>query len=696
MGKTALLHKMLSSLPITRTAFVFDSQCSFRDLIQQFLRELRLDPVDGAAEADQEFERALVQRVHGSERIVIVIDEAQNLAPSVMDRLRQLSKIESPGPQSPQFVFSGLPELSRKLSSQSLWQLRRKIATFTRLEPIAPEETPLYVEHRLKVAGYSGRSLFTPAALESLYQFSGGVPRNINRLCFGGLSLAYRRGRDAVDDDMVREVGHSLQLERSPAGRESVSVSLSLWPANSSELAAGISVSNAKDGSMPPTAVKALVPVPGEKRVIAIEAGIKAARQIASSPTLVPAPAGHNRRVNSPSPWNRRFVGLLCAELLLIAGATLAIDLLSSAAGRTAQSRSPAAAESQVSPAPPVPTESSPQDDLAQLPQAEERAGPRLDLKRNAARQIVFGGPRPIVRTVPLGIPSPPNVDPSLPDNLTLHFPPEAVRNILNVAPFSPRLNISKLSNSEVETILSQPPQRQAEELLQAAIAEREGATEIIYDRLEQWRGQLRATQQFGALERAAGASTDPRVRIAVAKLRLDIEDRTQTPPNFDQLVRLAEHNPARRPEVFAALAQLGYKGIETARVIRVLQHYAFDPDERTQSRAIDGLATVGTGDALSILLRLSHSGFTRTQREHAGEVLANAGLYTQQERMIVVRTLIDLASRSDADSETIRRHFQVLREITHVNLPDNARAWRKWFQQEARARPMRPLGNEF
>jgi len=67
--------------------------------------------------------------------------------------------------------------------------------------------------------------------------------------------------------------------------------------------------------------------------------------------------------------------------------------------------------------------------------------------------------------------------------------------------------------------------------------------------------------------------------------------------------------------------------------------------------------------------------------------VLANAALYTPQERMQVVRTLIDFASRRDADSETIRRHFQVLREITGVDLPDDALAWRRWLQQQTSAR---------
>jgi hypothetical protein len=274
---------------------------------------------------------------------------------------------------------------------------------------------------------------------------------------------------------------------------------------------------------------------------------------------------------------------------------------------------------------------------------------------------------------------------------VALDVPPEAVREILNVVPLFPRLNESKLNNAEIETILRQPPQRQAETLLQAAIAHREGATEMIYSHLERWRGQLRWTQQFTALERAASVSTDPRLRIAVARLRLAIQEHPSTPPNLDQLIRLAERSPARRPEIFATMAELGYQGIETARIMRILQRYSYYRDERTQARALEGLATMGTPDALSILLRLAHNGVMRTQRAHAGEVLAEAVLYTPQERMNIVRALIDLASRHDADSETIRRHFQTLREITSVDLPDDLLVWHKWLQQETRARTDAP-----
>ncbi len=114
-----------------------------------------------------------------------------------------------------QIILSGQPQLAEKIASPELVQLRQRISMFAYLDPFSSEATELYINHRLRAAGYdSGSPLFTREALALIFHYSEGIPRNINNLCFNSLSLGCALKRKAIDGDVVREVVADLDLDR--------------------------------------------------------------------------------------------------------------------------------------------------------------------------------------------------------------------------------------------------------------------------------------------------------------------------------------------------------------------------------------------------------------------------------------------------------------------------------------------------
>jgi hypothetical protein len=147
---------------------------------------------------------------------VVVIDEAQNLSDDSLEMVRLLTNFETRRAKLMQIVLSGQPKLSDKLMNPALEQLRQRISTYCRLEPLSAEETAAYIDHRLKRAGYEGAPLFTEDALKHITEASQGIPRTINNLCFNALSLCCALKGKQVDGSMAAEVIADQQLTPPP------------------------------------------------------------------------------------------------------------------------------------------------------------------------------------------------------------------------------------------------------------------------------------------------------------------------------------------------------------------------------------------------------------------------------------------------------------------------------------------------
>lgn len=215
MGKTSLLYQYLEGLRgKARTAFVFQTNCDSRDFMRNILGDLGLDYSGKSLPAMQAMlNELLLAEMKAGRRFILVIDEAQNLEERVLESVRLLSNFETPWMKLMQIVIAGQPQLAERLTQPSMAQLRQRISSVIPIEPFTPEEINAYVDHRLWVAAYSGPPLFTVGARLAIAKHSGGIPRNINTLCFNAMSVAYGASARQVDAKMVLEAAADVEME---------------------------------------------------------------------------------------------------------------------------------------------------------------------------------------------------------------------------------------------------------------------------------------------------------------------------------------------------------------------------------------------------------------------------------------------------------------------------------------------------
>ena len=215
MGKTTLLHKLMDELTDSaRVVFLFQTQCSSRELLCYILNELQVDHAGMDVVAmHRALNQALLEEMLRGRRFVLVVDEAQNLQEPVLETIRLLSDFETTHSKLIQIVLAGQPQLAETLMKPSLVQLRQRIAVLSNLMSLSAAETSEYVEYRLRASGWNGNLLFTSEALAQLAESSEGVPRTINNLCFNALLEGFHRGLEIIDADIVKEVAGKLNLE---------------------------------------------------------------------------------------------------------------------------------------------------------------------------------------------------------------------------------------------------------------------------------------------------------------------------------------------------------------------------------------------------------------------------------------------------------------------------------------------------
>src|SRR5579864_61839 len=216
MGKTTILFHLLEKFRSSaRTAFVFQTQCTSREFLRFLLAELGYES-DGHdfVRMHEEFNRRLLQEARAGNRFIVVIDEAQNLEPSVLETVRLLSDFETPRAKLMHIILAGQPELADKLASPGLAQLRQRVSIVHGLEPLSVGEIKNYIEHRLRIAGYEGGPLFAPGVYADIARFTQGIPRNINNFCFNALSLTCAMQKKVVDSEAVQEVIGDLDITK--------------------------------------------------------------------------------------------------------------------------------------------------------------------------------------------------------------------------------------------------------------------------------------------------------------------------------------------------------------------------------------------------------------------------------------------------------------------------------------------------
>ncbi|MBO1076784.1 AAA family ATPase [Roseomonas marmotae] len=152
----------------------------------------------------------------GSRRHLLIVDEAQALTLPALEELRMISNVTGPGHAPLQTILLGQPQLRRIMASPDLTQLRQRVLASFHLGALSSEETRAYVEHRMRAVGWDGRPSWEPEALEMVHRHSGGIPRQINRLCSRVLLGGALESSDLLTADLVEAT--ALELEEDLAG----------------------------------------------------------------------------------------------------------------------------------------------------------------------------------------------------------------------------------------------------------------------------------------------------------------------------------------------------------------------------------------------------------------------------------------------------------------------------------------------
>jgi len=215
MGKTTMLFQLAQRIDSTaKTIFLFQTHASPKDFLRSLMADLEIPDEDGdPVKIHSKLNQMLVREYRKGKRFVLIIDEAQNLDNSVLEVVRMLSNFENSAQKLIQIILSGQPQLARKLASPEMLQLRQRLSMVARLKPFNCEDTCLYVDHRLRTAGYDFRyPLFTSAATALIARSSEGIPRNINNICFNSLLLGRALERQEITREMVCDVLADLDL----------------------------------------------------------------------------------------------------------------------------------------------------------------------------------------------------------------------------------------------------------------------------------------------------------------------------------------------------------------------------------------------------------------------------------------------------------------------------------------------------
>ena len=212
-GKTTVLRTLFRELEKeeARIAYIFNPCLSALDLLRTVNREFGLEHQVSPPELHAALNAFLLQENAAGRTVVLVIDEAQNLAVDVLEQVRLLSNLETETDKLIQIVLVGQPELGALLEKQELRQLSQRITVRYHLQAMDAEDTAAYIKHRLGIAGWSHGHLFTPAALRKIYQETRGNPRMTNILCDRALLIGYADNIEQIDLPEIRRVNKEVQ-----------------------------------------------------------------------------------------------------------------------------------------------------------------------------------------------------------------------------------------------------------------------------------------------------------------------------------------------------------------------------------------------------------------------------------------------------------------------------------------------------
>ncbi|MFI4867499.1 MAG: ExeA family protein, partial [Steroidobacterales bacterium] len=210
-GKTTTIRSLLARAPKNaEIALILNPRLSPGEFLLTLCEELGMGPDDNAPGNTKELvdllNRYLLRAHAQGRRVVLIVDEAQNLSPEVLEHIRLLTNLETETQKLLQIILIGQPELRKLLAREDLRQLAQRITGRYHLDPLSRLETAAYVRHRMRVAGATA-DIFSRGALREVYNVSRGIPRVINIICDRALLGAYTQDLHQVPAALVRRAG---------------------------------------------------------------------------------------------------------------------------------------------------------------------------------------------------------------------------------------------------------------------------------------------------------------------------------------------------------------------------------------------------------------------------------------------------------------------------------------------------------
>jgi general secretion pathway protein A len=225
-GKTTLIETFLRELQGDAVvAQINQTQLSPTAFLQSVLVQFGFSPFNmKKPEVLSTLNQFLMEQYSNGRKVLLIIDEAQNLSNRVLEEVRMLSGVETTKEKVLRIILAGQPELNDKLNSPELVQLTQRVRLRFHLTALTKAETNAYIDHRLEVAGSQGRRIFAEDTYATIYKYTGGVPRLINTLCDTCLMAAFGKDKDTVSMEELNAAIGELQWVEFASGTNRMKV----------------------------------------------------------------------------------------------------------------------------------------------------------------------------------------------------------------------------------------------------------------------------------------------------------------------------------------------------------------------------------------------------------------------------------------------------------------------------------------
>jgi len=208
-GKTTVCRTLLNKLEInTRVATITNTHLTCKELIAQILEELEVDYKPGTKQKLlSQLNHHLIKQLANDINVVVIIDEAQNLSTKVLEEVRMLSNLETEKEKLIQIILVGQPQLKAKLQHIRLEQFKQRIAVYYHIPSLSRDEIQDYIFHRIKLVSSNGYyDIFSPRAIDLIYEHSKGIPRVVNIICDSALLSGYVYDSKKITEKIICEV----------------------------------------------------------------------------------------------------------------------------------------------------------------------------------------------------------------------------------------------------------------------------------------------------------------------------------------------------------------------------------------------------------------------------------------------------------------------------------------------------------